>query len=100
MKKWLVAAPLAAALGLALLPVSAARADDGQVAVGVAGGFLGGLLLGGALAPRPAYGPAYYDAPPPVYFEPPPERCYWAPGRRFWDDEYGVWRRQRVRVCD
>lgn len=100
MRKWLVAAPLAAALGMALLPVSSARADDGRVAVGVAGGFLGGLLLGGALAPRPAYDPPYYDAPPPVYFAPPPERCYWAPGRRFWDDEYGVWRRQRVRVCD
>jgi hypothetical protein len=29
-----------------------ARADNGQVAAGVAGGLLGGMLLGSALAPR------------------------------------------------
>jgi hypothetical protein len=45
-----------------------ARAENGQVAAGVAGGLLGGLLLGGALAPRP-----YYYAPGPVYVQPEPE---------------------------
>ena len=81
--------------------LNAARADDtGRVVAGVAGGFLGGLFLGSVLHPRPAPpppayevapGPAYYDAPPPCHFE---------PGRAYWDENYGVWRRPRVRVCD
>ena len=48
----------------ALAAPNFARAENGQVAAGVAGGLLGGLLLGGALAPRPYYAPA------PVYVEP------------------------------
>jgi hypothetical protein len=79
--------------------LNTARADDtGRVVAGVAGGFLGGLFLGGALShARPA--PRYEDsAPLPVYYAPPP--CHWEPGRAYWDDYYGVWRRQRVRVCD
>ena len=74
-----------------------ARADNGQIAAGVAGGLLGGMLLGGALAPRPAYGP------PPVYYESEPvyvRHCYWTRGEPYWDDWRGVWRRPRVRVCD
>jgi hypothetical protein len=79
--------------------LSTARADDtGRIVAGAAGGFLGGLFLGGALShPRPA--PAYEDAAPgPAYYAPPP--CHFEPGRPYWDDYYGVWRRPRVRVCD
>jgi hypothetical protein len=78
-----------------------ARAENGQITAGVAGGLLGGLLLGSALAPRP-----YYYAPGPVYVEPAPvyvERrygCYWTRGEPYWDDYRGIWRRARVRVCD
>lgn len=89
---------IASSLAAAGMP-SAAHADDaGRVAAGAAGGFLGGLLLGGALShPRPA--PPYEAAPPgPVYYEPPP--CHWEPGPRYWDDYEGVWRRRRIRVCD
>jgi hypothetical protein len=76
-----------------------ARADDtGRVVAGAAGGFLGGLFLGSVLShPRPA--PTYEAVEPgPVYYAPPP--CHWEPGRPYWDDNYGVWRRPRVRVCD
>lgn len=77
-----------------------ARADNGQVAAGVAGGLLGGLLLGGALAPRPYYAPApVYIEPAPVYVE-RPYRCYWTRGEPVWDDYRGIWRRPRVQVCD
>ena len=98
---------LAIALVIAATTISAiaapnARADNGQVATGVAGGLLGGLLLGGALAPRPHYyapGPVYVQ-PEPVYVEPRPYRCYWTRGEPFWDDYRGVWRQPRARVCD
>ena len=77
-----------------------ARAENGQVAAGVAGGLLGGLLLGGALAPRPYYAPApVYVEPAPAYVE-RPYNCYWTRGEPVWDDYRGIWRRQRVQVCD
>jgi len=84
------------------LPISGmlgtARADDtGRIVAGAAGGLLGGLFLGSILShPRPA--PMYEVAPGPVYYSPPP--CHWEPGRPYWDDYYGVWRRPPVRVCD
>lgn len=87
---------------ISAIAVPNARAENGQVAVGVAGGLLGGLLLGGALAPRPHYyapGPVYVQ-PQPVYVERPPYDCYWTRGEPYWDDYRGVWRRPRVRVCD
>lgn len=92
---------VAITLAVPTLPApSFARAENGQVAAGVAGGLLGGLLLGGALAPRPYYAPA------PVYVEPEPEyvvrpsRCYWTRGEPVWDDYRGVWLRPRVQVCE
>ena len=80
------------------VPLAPARAENGQIAAGVAGGLIGGALLGGALASRPAYGyppPAYY-APAPVYVEEVPA-CRIV-RERFWDG-YG-YRSRRVRVCD
>jgi hypothetical protein len=77
-----------------------ARAENGQVAAGVAGGLLGGMLLGGALAQQPRYAPApVYVEEPPLYME-RPSRCYMARGEPVWDDYRGMWYRPRVRVCD
>ena len=72
----------------------AAKAENGQIAAGVAGGLIGGALLGGAIAAsRPA---PVYVAPAPVYIEEE------APCRmvreRFWDG-YG-WRVRRYEVCN
>jgi hypothetical protein len=77
-----------------------ANARDGEIAAGVAGGLLGGMLLGGALAQPRYYGP---PPPPPVYYEDEPvyvRHCYWTRGEPYWDDWSGRWRRPRVRVCD
>ena len=93
---------MTAAIATSMIAVPNAKAEDGQIAAGVAGGLLGGLILGGALAPRPHY----YDPDPvyvehePVYVDPPRYRCYWTRGEPYWDDYRGIWRRPRVRVCD
>jgi hypothetical protein len=83
------------ATAMPAIAVSNARAENGQVATGIAGGLLGGLLLGGALAPQPRY-----YGPGPVYVEPQRYRCYFTRGEPYWDDYRGVWRHPRVRVCD
>ncbi|WP_291697193.1 hypothetical protein [Bradyrhizobium sp.] len=83
--------------GSALISASPARAENGQIAAGVAGGLLGGMLLGGALASRPA-------PPPPVYYAPPPERVYVEEPacrvvrERYWDGY--DWRYRHIEVCD
>jgi hypothetical protein len=100
--KRLVLALVIVTTAISAIAVPSAKAENGQVAAGVAGGLLGGLLLGGALAPRPHYyapGPVYVQ-PEPVYVEPRPYRCYWTRGEPFWDDYRSVWRQPRVRVCD
>ena len=77
----------------------AAKAENGQIAAGVAGGLIGGALLGGAIAasrPAPVYvapGPAY--APAPVYVEEPACRLV---RERYWDGY--DWRLRRIQVCD
>ena len=68
----------------------------GAVAAGVIGGLAAGAIIGGALATRPAYADPYY-APAPVYVAPQP-RC-WTERQSVWDPYYGVYRVQRVRVC-
>jgi MFS family permease len=68
----------------------------GAVAAGVIGGLAAGAIIGGALATRPAYADPYY-APAPVYVAPQP-RC-WTERQQVWDPYYGVYRVQRVRVC-
>ncbi|MCG6859524.1 MAG: BA14K family protein [Salaquimonas sp.] len=64
MRKLAIVAASISALAAAptLLGASEARANDGL-------SFLGGVLLGGALASRP---PVYVAPPPPVYVAPPP----------------------------
>ena len=87
--------------GLALvigsdLAVAPANAENGQIAVGVAGGLIGGMLLGGALA-RPAPPPTVYYAPPPqeVYVEQPACRLI---RERYWDGF--DWQYRRIEVCN
>jgi hypothetical protein len=104
MKKILPAILITALSVPASATLSTARADDtGRVVAGAAGGFLGGLFLGSVLShPRPAPPPTYYVAAPEDAA--PGPVCYWRPGppycTPYWDGEYGVWRRPRVRVCD
>jgi hypothetical protein len=101
MKRFAIAL-MAAGIAISAIAVPSARAENGQVAAGVAGGLLGGLLLGGALAPRPHYyeaAPVYVE-PYPTYAPPPAYRCYWTRGEPYWDDYRGIWRQPRIRVCD
>ncbi|QHO79404.1 hypothetical protein ACH79_40235 [Bradyrhizobium sp. CCBAU 051011] len=91
----LVAATILASSGFVVAP---ARAENGQIAAGVAGGLLGGMLLGGALAARPAPPPPVYYVPaaPRVYVEePPPCRSV---RERYWDGY--SWVSRWVEVCD
>jgi hypothetical protein len=96
----MICALAVAATALATLgPTTSARADDGKTAAWVAGGVLGGMLLGNAIANQ------HKNAAPPadadyVPDDPPPRNCHWTRGRPVWDDYYGVWRRPRVQVCD
>ena len=87
---------VALAAGPLLLPVPA-RAENGQITADVVGGLIGGALLGGALATRPAQPPPppIYYAPAPVYIEEPACRLV---HERFWDGY--AWQFRRVQVCD
>jgi hypothetical protein len=100
-RPWLAAAVgIAAALASATLPTSA-QAHDSRIVAGVAGGFAGGMNVGSALAPRPAYyAPAYSAAPSPVYYYPPVPQCYWTLGAPVWDPNMGSYRRPMIRVCN
>jgi hypothetical protein len=95
-----------AAVVLATIIVSgttATKAENGQIAAGIAGGLIGGALIGGALAGPPVYAA---PPPPPVYYEPsyePAPVVVEEPACRlvreqFWDG-YG-YRVRRYRVCD
>jgi hypothetical protein len=92
------------AVAIAVLAVAAphqARADAGDVAAGLLGGFAVGAFVGSVLGPPPP--PVVYVAPPPpVYVAPAPvyagPRCYWTHGRAVWDGFR--WVRPRIQVCD
>ena len=90
-------------LALATVPLLAdmpARAENGQIAAGIAGGLIGGALIGGALASRPTYEPP----PPAIYYEPAPapvvveEPVCRVVREEYWDGY--VYRIRRVPVCD
>ncbi len=76
----------------------AAHAEGGRIAAGVAGGLIGGMLLGGAIAnanqPPPPPPPGYYRAPPAYYVDEPV--CQVVP-QQYWDGF--MWRVRRVQVC-
>ena len=78
--------------------VGSTRAENGQIAAGIAGGLIGGALIGGALAGGPVYAPP----PPPVYYYPRPvvveEPVCRIVRERYWDG-YGYSIRE-VPVCD
>jgi hypothetical protein len=81
----------------------ATKAENGQIAAGIAGGLIGGALIGGALAGPPVYAatpspPVYYEPsyePAPVVVEEPACRLV---REQVWDG-YG-YRVRRYRVCD
>src|SRR2546429_5013132 len=85
MKKTFAAFVAVATIAGSLMSVApAAKAENGRIAAGVAGGLIGGALLVGAIAAsRPA--PEYF-APAPAYAEEPP--CRWV-RNRFWSGSVG-----------
>jgi hypothetical protein len=88
----------ALAVSLLVWSVSPTRAENGQIAAGIAGGLIGGALIGGALASRPVYA----LPPPPVYYYPAPvvvEEPICRIARRSYWDGYG-YRIREVRVCN
>jgi hypothetical protein len=93
--------PTTCALAASLLVwnVGPIRAENGQIAAGIAGGLIGGALIGGALASRPVYAP---PPPPPVYYYPTPvvveEPVCRIVRESYWDG-YG-YRVREVRICD
>jgi hypothetical protein len=88
MKKTFTALVAVATMAGSLVSVApSARAENGRIAAGVAGGLIGGAIA----ASRPA---PVYVAPGPVYVEEPACRLV---RERFWDG-YG-WRVRRVQVC-
>jgi hypothetical protein len=88
----------ALAASLLVWSVDPIRAENGQIAAGIAGGLIGGALIGGALASRPVYAPP----PPPVYYYPTPvvveEPVCRIVRESYWDG-YGYTIRE-VRICD
>lgn len=108
--KWVLGAAALALVAQTSLMSAPARADDGRIAAGIAGGFLGGLLVGNAMnQPRYVYEPA--PPPPEPYYSPAPAaypvaedgygyHCWWTRGERHWDNYHGVWVRRPVRVCE
>ena len=88
----------ALAASLLVWTVGSTRAENGQIAAGIAGGLIGGALIGGALASGPVYAPP----PPPVYYYPRPvvveEPVCRIVRERYWDG-YGYSIRE-VPICD
>jgi hypothetical protein len=88
----------AMAASLLVWSVGSSRAENSQIAAGIAGGLIGGALIGGALASGPVYAPP----PPPVYYYPRPvvveEPVCRIVRERYWDG-YGYSIRE-VPVCD
>ena len=88
----------ALAASLLVWGVGPTRAENGQIAAGIAGGLIGGALIGGALASGPVYAPP----PPPVYYYPRPvvveEPVCRIVRERYWDG-YGYSIRE-VPICD
>jgi hypothetical protein len=86
------------AASLMVWSVGPIKAENGQIAAGIAGGLIGGALIGGALAGPPVYAPP----PPPVYYYPTPvvvdDPACRIVRERFWDG-YG-YRLRDVQICD
>lgn len=82
---------MAAILAVGISTSTPAHAGGGGGAA--AGGFIAGLVIGGALNPnRP---PTYSPVPTYTYQQP---RCYWQ-SERFYDP-YRGWLTRRVQVCN
>lgn len=85
---------IALAVAIAATAMLGFTSDSHAGSAGAAvGGFVGGLIVGGALNPNrpPTYSPA------PVYVVPAQPRCYWQTERYY--DPYRGWLTRRVQVC-
>lgn len=101
MKKFLIAV-LAIAMIAGSVPASAGNNSD-EIAIGILGGVLGGLVLGEILdGPGPGAYPVYVEPPPVVYEEevvvPEPMQCHFA-RRKVWSDRYNQYVVVKKRVC-
>ena len=98
MKKSAIALAVAACLAAALAgPIAPAKAGDGgAIAAGVIGGLAAGAIIGGAMAPRPYYGPPPVMVEERVYVEPAPEMC--VTHREVWSERYRAYVVRKVRV--
>jgi len=115
MHKVLIGLAAAASLGLATAAVPSS-ANAGCFGCAVAGGVLGGVIVGSAIANAanpPPPPPGYYGyPPPPPYGYPPPPAAY-GPGpayaaapppchyekRRVWVEEVRGYRIRPVQIC-
>jgi hypothetical protein len=91
MKKFLVSM---IALAMIACAVPAKADNSEEVAIGILGGVIGGMVLGEILD---GHGPDY---PPPVYpaYEVPPPRC-WYKHIQVWDEEFQQYILVKKRVC-
>jgi hypothetical protein len=94
MKRFFLAAAVAALLQYANAATTPAHAGGGDVAAGLVGGLAAGTIIGPAVAD-----PRYYAPPPPVYIGPGPS-CYWTRAQPVWDGYRGVWVYPSVQVCE
>jgi len=118
MRKSLLGLAAAASLGLATI-AAPGTADARCFGCAVAGGVLGGVILGTAIAnannPPPPPPPEYYGyppPPPPYGYGPPPPGAYGPPPayaggpppchfekRRVWVEEVNGYRVRSIRIC-
>jgi hypothetical protein len=94
MKRFFLAAAVAASLQYANAATTPAHAGGGDVAAGLVGGLAAGTIIGAAVAD-----PRYNAPPPPVYIGPGPS-CYWTRAQPVWDGYRGVWVYPSVQVCE
>jgi hypothetical protein len=105
MRKTLMALAAVATLAVSAVAAPAPAHAQRYLGAAIAGGLIGGAIVGAAASPYYyGYGPGYY-APPPGYYGGPAYvaapgyyggGCVWQ-RQRFWDG-YG-WRFRNVRVC-
>jgi hypothetical protein len=107
MRKTLMALAAVATLAVSAVAAPAPAHAQRYLGAAIAGGLIGGAIVGAAASPYYyGYGPGYYAPPPPPGYYGGPAYvaapgyygggCVWQ-RQRFWDGYY--WRFRNVRVC-
>jgi hypothetical protein len=105
MRKTLMALAAVATLAVSAVAAPAPAQAQRYLGAAIAGGLIGGAIVGAAASPYYyGYGPGYYAPPPPPGYYGGPAYvaapgyggCVWQ-RQRFWDGYY--WRFRNVRVC-